>query len=286
MYKEICTETVSRWKDYLEDKFNVIFPYYNELLKTAQIEYERTINYNLTETFTHTTDHVNTLTGNTNQNGSSTNSQSVDNVLDNTNQSNGSNTNTSTLESNSHHEENSVLNKNETVTEENIDDKTSTKTNDSKKVSSDTPNGLLSIGNIENDVYASKAEFDKIKDVTTDKDILKGTKTDKNIENTDINSNDSVNSTSTDNGSNSNTQTIKETSSSSVNGSGSATNLTTVEQNASGKDIEDYTKVMRGSFGVITEADMLQKSINLQKTLSNILLQFFDECNDLFMLVY
>lgn len=38
--KEICTETFGLWKLYLEERMNLIMPYYNELYKTVNLEYE------------------------------------------------------------------------------------------------------------------------------------------------------------------------------------------------------------------------------------------------------
>lgn len=38
--KEICCETVGLWKLYLEERLNLIMPYYNEIYKTVAIDYE------------------------------------------------------------------------------------------------------------------------------------------------------------------------------------------------------------------------------------------------------
>lgn len=55
---------------------------------------------------------------------------------------------------------------------------------------------------------------------------------------------------------------------------------------AESKQTEKHTLVRSGNIGVDTDSDMIEKHIRLQKTLRNIEKMFFDECEDLFMLVY
>lgn len=50
-FNEICCDTIDRFKLFLEDKMNTVFPYYNELLRTATMDYEIIDNYRLTETY-------------------------------------------------------------------------------------------------------------------------------------------------------------------------------------------------------------------------------------------
>lgn len=49
--KEIGFETVGLWKLYLEERLNLIMPYYNELYKTTIKEYDWTSDTNIKETF-------------------------------------------------------------------------------------------------------------------------------------------------------------------------------------------------------------------------------------------
>lgn len=49
--KEIGLETVGLWKLYMEERFNSIMPYYNQLYKTVAVEYEWLIDTDITETF-------------------------------------------------------------------------------------------------------------------------------------------------------------------------------------------------------------------------------------------
>ena len=53
-FYEIGCETAQRFKHYLIDKFNTVFPYYNELFRVEQIKYNELINYDVTEKYTKT----------------------------------------------------------------------------------------------------------------------------------------------------------------------------------------------------------------------------------------
>jgi len=48
-FREICAETVGRWKIYLNDFFNTHIEKYNMQALTAKIEYDLAINYDITE---------------------------------------------------------------------------------------------------------------------------------------------------------------------------------------------------------------------------------------------
>lgn len=52
------------------------------------------------------------------------------------------------------------------------------------------------------------------------------------------------------------------------------------------KQTEKHTLTRIGNIGVDTDSDMIEKHIRLQKTLKQIELLFFNECEDLFMMVY
>lgn len=49
--KEICCETVGLWKLYLEERLNLIMPYYNELYKTVSNEFDWLEDINVIETY-------------------------------------------------------------------------------------------------------------------------------------------------------------------------------------------------------------------------------------------
>ena len=62
--REICCETVGRWKLFLEDKMNVIMPYYNQLYKSTLLDIEPLINTKITTNRTINRDNNNTSTRN------------------------------------------------------------------------------------------------------------------------------------------------------------------------------------------------------------------------------
>ncbi len=92
-------------------------------------------------------------------------------------------------------------------------------------------------------------------------------------------SNNSNNSTSNNN-STSSTSNNNSTSSTSNNNSTSSTSNT-------GTGKESYILTRKGNIGVMTASDLIEKHIELQQKLTNIINQFLEnECNDLFMKIY
>lgn len=64
--REICAETYGRWKLFLEDKMNLIMPYYNQLYKSALLEFNPFYDVDITTTHNGVIDgrttHDNTIT--------------------------------------------------------------------------------------------------------------------------------------------------------------------------------------------------------------------------------
>jgi hypothetical protein len=172
--RELGSETVGLFKHYLKRTFNEILPYYNELFKTATINYEKLNNVSLSEEYSKLSSINNNFEG----------------------------TGTNTI----------------------IGSGTDTQ----EQKYSDTPQG--NVANIDNGYLTNYT-----KDTNTN------------------NTSSSGNSTQTSNG--------------------------TTENN------ESFTKTTKGNSN-ITQTDLLTKHIELQKTLQNIEKMFFEECNDLFMLLY
>ena len=226
LFSEIGFETVGRFQHYLKNKCNEVLPYYNLLFKTALYEYDVKNNYNLTETLTKTNSNNRISGGKATQKGSNLENNTV----------NGNKTNT--LLSNTGHTENNAL------------------TKDSKKVGSDTPNGLLAMANIETNVYASKAEIDK------------------ETENTILTTTDNVNATGHD------------ISTDTANNTVSFNNETITDNTDGMTGLENYKLERVGDIGVDTTPDKLKKHIEIQKILTTVYSQFFEECNDLFMQIY
>jgi hypothetical protein len=285
-YREIGTETPTRFKDNLQIKFNEVLPFYNMLFETALINYEKTINYSLTETINNSK-----LTNNSGSQNIYTQIKDTKNSVNNgsetvTNTTTATGSTTDNGSSTQHEDHDNEVSTKGTNKDDTNGSKTSTVETDNLNVQSDTPNGMLSIGSIKNNTYASKSDMLDGLQKTTDVDNTLITHTldtiasDKGI----ITSNNSHDNHLTSNNSeNGNTQATRSnnTTDSSTNDLTSTTGSTNVNN-----ETGTTTHTTRGSYGVITEADMLQKHINLQKTLQSIYLEFFKECDDLFMQVY
>lgn len=285
-FREIGTETVGRFQHYLKCKCDEVLPYYNLLFKTALYEYDIKNNYNLTETFTKTTGNNKTVTGNATQNTDTTNNEHLNgSVISNRDvDTNGSKTNT--LESTTDHSENIDFTKDETTNE------TSKTTNnvetliDDVKVGSDTPNGLLSMADIKNKVYASKADVQDGKTTTSDITDATADKTGNSTEATERTSNDTVDATSRDTYNDATNENGSQTTNNTTTGSGSVDTTTNSNQTETDNGTETYTLDRVGDIGVDTTPDKLRKHIEIQKVFTTIYTQFFDECEDLFMQIY
>ncbi len=274
-FHEIGCPSVDRFKHYLKDKMMVVFPYYNELMRTATIEYSVLDNYNITETYERTKDE----TGKSNNVSSSVGSLKDESTQEETNET--------TTNSNGN---------SETKIDETVDDTKSetknikidgtvtldgeeTRTETADKKYLDTPQGLANledtkyITNLTRNTGDGKTETDNTE--TTDKtENVTGsgtgkTKTDRTAE-TFTNDTDKTNAT----------KSAKQESTQ------KAYNDNNTRAEMLSKQNEKYTLTKRGNIGVDTDADMIEKHIILQKKLKEIELMFFGECEDLFMLVY
>lgn len=261
-FREIGVETVGRFQHYLKCKCDEVLPYYNLLFKTALYEYDVKNNYNLTETFTKTSTNARTATENVNQNGTANNTETA------------TANKTNTLNSTTDHTENNEVNRTEEVNESGKLDKTSTSDIDGKKVESDTPPGLLSMADIKNNVYASRAEIEDTTNKIVDEQTNSADKTSNSNDSTLIDAFDKVNATSTD------TQT-----GTTIN-NGTSTAATNATRNENDNNTETYTLERVGDIGVDTTPDKLKKHIEIQKIFTTIYTQFFDQCEDLFMQLY
>jgi hypothetical protein len=317
-HKEICASPVGRWKDYLKDTFTTKLPYYNMLFRTAMIDYQKTVNYDLTETFSQTNTNQNNQTGNTYANGSNAESGSNNNTLNHSGNSSSNDEKTQTLNhsgnSSSKDDKTGTLNstvdktnatdftKNETISDTSTSNKTSDRNTDLLHIEALTPQSELAVADIKKGKFASKVTYDDNSEGVIDKETITASKTDNNKENTEntgkdittasstdkstVTNTDNSTDTSTDKSTNTSTNSATDTSTGSNNQSSTFNNTVNNTQNTSETGTQTYTKNLHGSYGVITEADMLQKHINLQRTLTKIENDFFDECNDLFMQVY
>lgn len=132
-FREIGMETAELFKMYLNMTMNEIMPYYNQLYKSELIKFNPLYNVDKFETADTDFNGSQDFTGNVKANGKT--------------ETTGTGTSTTTTDTTGTSDGN------------NSGENSSTTTTNTKTVDSDTPQGLLSIGNIEGEVYASKAQF-------------------------------------------------------------------------------------------------------------------------------
>jgi hypothetical protein len=77
-----------------------------------------------------------------------------------------------------------------------------------------------------------------------------------------------------------------ETNTGSIQNNGSLSNTTKVDHSDNDTGKEDYTLARVGNIGVDAPSDMLRKHVEFQRVIRTAYLQFFDECEDLFMQLY
>lgn len=262
LYREICVEDVAQFKKYLENKCNETLPYYNMLFRTALIDYEKTVNYNLSDTYTREVNKSESVEGKDNIQGTTATEQTTAKTGERNGQVDGTTTTEGTTDRTETGEESQSTSASNLATKEN------------RKVSSDTPSGLLSMSDIVTEAYATNAEIDKSTNSMSESLDTDGTKK------------ATANSQTHDENVTSQTEVLSSKDDESSSGSSNMTSEVTRAQSGSGTEIETSTRVTKGSYGVITEADMLKKHIELQRTLTTIYSKFFDECNDLFMQIF
>lgn len=218
-FREIGFETAGLFKFYLNQTMLEIMPYYNQLYKSELLEFNPF--YNVDHELR--SDKANNLTSSradsTQSHGDATNDTSQSGMQTDTNSRNAS-------------------------------DRTTQETKD-KNVHSDTPQGLLSIDNIDDEVYASTADYNK----------------GENENNSNSNEN-SLHSGITENrqtGTNSNDLTMQSSGNSMQNG------------------IENYISHVVGKEGTETYSEMLNK---FRDTFLNIDMMIIKELENLFMNVF
>lgn len=266
-FREICCPEPDRFLWYLHDKMVTVFPYYNELMRTATIEYDIENPYNLTETYTRKTDSTGKSNAASHSVGLSDDERTTDTTDQRTNTGNGKTTNTGT------HSETD-----KTVTETDGTENVGTAeehTGKSVKKFLDTPQGKLNLDETDYLTNLTQDETNGSSEGSTDRDTHSTTETTRNV-----------------NGG-SDQQQISETADTSE-GKGNTTekgeqrtrsdNNTRAESVAN--SVEEYVMQRKGNIGVNPASYEIDQHIKTQKTLQNIYRMFFDECEDLFMQVF
>lgn len=177
--REICSETVGIWKLWLNTRLEEILPYYNQLYKSALLEFNPLYDVDITRT------HNRTIDENKTENGTSTETSTDKNT--------GSGTRDNTA---------SGTNKNSGTS--NVSDSDSS---DSKDLYSDTPQGALT--GVETETYLTNARKISNTDSSTSESTNSGSGEYKDTGN--VKYSDTSDRTNTKNGSNSNTGTVNNT---------------------------------------------------------------------------
>lgn len=234
-FREIGFETAELFKRYLNNTMNEIMPYYNQLFKSELLEFNPFYNVDKTVTSDKNNNSVSDFVGNI----SGKNTQTAD--TENTQTNNGKQQTTTAA----------------TSTGESVGN--STTTNKNKNVSSDTPQGFLSINSIDNETYASAAEMGNAESINNSK------ATSNNAENgiTD--------------------QTTADETKATGNSKSNATTETDTANKTTSNDFENYISHVIGKSEGETYSEMLMK---FRETFLNIDMMIIDELKTCFMMIY
>lgn len=302
-FREIGAETIDRFMHYLEDKMLTVFPYYNELFNAANIEYSILNNYNLTEEFETTRINKGKSSGISSTVGQAFGTQETENqadrVVDSEGNVTGEGTDTEKETTNQVAEssESSETSGTSKTTVEGSDSKTfegsETDTRNVTKKFLDTPQGLTDLTNSK---YLTTINQDSENGSKQTNNTEGGTNSqESNTTNSENGSRDGNSETDTTrnltrNSTNEQNTTGKETTKDTASGVVRDEQKTTQDNNSrtymDSRQTEKHKLTRIGNIGVDTDSDMIEKHIHLQKTLKQIELLFFGECEDLFMLVY
>ena len=250
-FREIGFETAGLFKFYLNQKMAEIMPYYNQLYKSELLKFNPFYNVDKATTNDGIKNGNSSRVGNSNTTGT------------NEFESNANNNNIKTDNSMSVNENGSSTKNSTSETGNN----SNTDLNNTKKVHSDTPQGLLSINDIEDEIYASDADY-----------------------NTDVKNNISTHYNASANEAiqtgNGVTNTANNSSETNLtHNKGNNSNNITVDNidNTINNSTESYLSHVIGKEGSETYSEMLLKYRN---TFINIDMMIIDELNELFMNVY
>lgn len=243
-FREIGMETAELFKRYLNTTMNEIMPYYNQLYKSELLEFNPFYNVDKTIVSDKNNNSVSDFIGNT----TGKNQQNAD--TENTQTNNGKQQTTTAATS---------------VGESVGNSKGSGKTtNKSKRVSSDTPQGFLSINSIDDETYASAAEM--ANGETVNEFTVNDTK---------------ATSSNSENGTTEQTN-VAETKAKG-NTTSTATTATDTANKTTSNDFENYVSHVIGKSEGETYSEMLLK---FRDTFLNIDMMIIDELKTCFMMIY
>lgn len=274
-FREIGCVPFDRWLLLLEDKMNTVFPFYNTLLKTAQTEYSYLENYDMKEETVVTRDSEGKTSGI-----SSTVGQTFDKQNSVTDENRQTDTTGKNTEKGSSESSKTTHSETDTTGTETVDSEgTSSNSGNNKKKFLDTPQGLTDL--TDSRYLTNLTEDDSTANGNTTEDRTTTTEGASETDGTE----DSTSETSLNRDSEG-SETVEGKTENTFEGEQKTTADNNTRSEMIGKETIKTEHFRHGNIGVQTATDMIEKHIELQKKLSRILEMFFDECEDLFMLVY
>lgn len=275
--REISEETVGLWKLRLQDKLNMIMPYYNKLYSSELIQFNPLYDVDLTreKTIVNEGENSNEETGNTFSNENSF-ANKVQNAEYERNNNSNSNSATFRNSSSANNSETSETNTSSSTSSGETD--TTSTINDTKKDKySDTPQG--SISNLESDTYLTNARITTENATNTDNTEMSNRAAESGS------STSSVNENSVANGSENNSveKIDKNTETSTLSDSETKTKNNSVNVNKSNVEsitnTQDYTEHVLGKQGTSSNSKMLKE---FRETFINIDKMVIEELSTLF----
>lgn len=276
-FREIGFETVGLWQAMLDIKLNDIMPFYNQLYKSATLDFNPFYDVDLTRTFNRqndqTTSHQSTTDASANTDLTTKDTSST------MSKDSSHSTSDENLMSNTEGSMDSTTTNTNTVTADNTSTHNTTATKDHTDAYSDTPQGALT--GVETLTYLSNArqikDNDTVSTTDTEKDMTEGSAT----------STVKASDKSTSSAQNSNMIQIESQGSVDIKADGTAKKIETNEAttNAQGnlKNLEQYTELVKGKQGTTSYSYLLKE---YRETMLNIDMMILDELSELFMYLW
>lgn len=264
--KEIGLETVGLWKLYLEERLNLIMPYYNEVYKTTAQQFDYLNNVDMTESYTgnETAKGTSQVTGESSSK-SNTTSDSSNTITDEETRQKTTNVKEDVKEIITDNASDSTKRETATNSNQNVTDKT-------ESLNSDLPQAnyaRLDYGTV---LKQDNGTNDSTLNSTSDEaEMFKhDNQTDKALDRIHTtNENENVNRTRSDNGSATGSENV--TANNSSNG-----NTTNNKDNT-------YNRIQHGLSGSKSRTELM---LEFRNSLINIDMMVINELKDLFMMVY
>lgn len=294
-FREIGVETIDKFKFYLEDKMNVVFPYYNKLMQASEVEYDLLDHYRLEEVIEREIDNKNAVSGVSSSVGRFSGEQENNTTTDETGNNKSNTVNTGSDKTTEESARNTKTEKDGTVKTESEENGTTSNETDVQGTDVsinkflDTPQGKL---NLNDSKYLTELrQEDKNTSNITNQNGTSNINKDETVT-----TEETINNDETFNGEISKDTTFTSDVEDDSTAHGESNSKTTdVQQsnqdinsrthsNGTQKEISKLTRT--GNIGVQTDAEGIEKHVLLRKTLDNLKRMFFDECEDLFMGVY